>query len=161
MWIVAFILTLILTIVFTVLFSKIKGNLFEEIRGGIPKAVGIAPFIVMVLFFPAPYNYLIAIIGIAGFIDDLVGRRKLGSYMEVGQFFRGIGMLIVMIYGYYIMGPVAILVTLMVQILNIADMQPGTACMTVVIMSIISTIILAFLGSHAYYVPLLLLLICL
>ena len=56
MWIVAFILTLILTILFTVAFIKIKGNLFEDIRGGIPKAVGIAPFIVMLLFFPAPYN---------------------------------------------------------------------------------------------------------
>ena len=54
MWIIAFLLTLVLTIVFTVLFSKIKGNLFEDIRGGIPRGVGIAPFIVMVLLFPAP-----------------------------------------------------------------------------------------------------------
>lgn len=160
-WIVSFILTLILTIIFTVLFSKIKGNLFEEIRGGIPRGVGIAPFIVMILFFPAPYNYLIAIIGITAFIDDIIGRRKLGSYMEVGQFFRGIGILIVMLYGYYIMGPVAILVALMVQILNIADMQPGTACITVLIMSLISAVILIILGSSAYYIPILLLLICL
>lgn len=161
MWIAAFILSLILTIIFTVLFTKIKGNLFEDIRGGIPRGVGIAPFIVMVLFFPVPYNYLIAVIGITAFIDDIIGRRKLGPYMEIGQFFRGIGILVVMIYGYFVMGPVAILVALMVQIFNIADMQPGTACLTVVIMSVISFAILAILRSPAYYLPVLLLFICL
>ncbi|WP_455645001.1 cell wall biosynthesis protein [Methanosphaera sp.] len=161
MWIIAFFLTLILTIIFTVLFSKIKGNLFEDIRGGIPRGVGIAPFLVMVLFFPAPYNYLIAIIGITAFIDDIVGRKRLGSYMEVGQFFRGIGILVVMIYGYLIMGPVAILIALMVQILNIADMQPGTACFTVIIMSVVSFTILTLFNSPSYYIPVLLLLICL
>ena len=161
MWIIAFLLTLVLTIVFTVLFSKIKGNLFEDIRGGIPRGVGIAPFIVMVLLFPAPFNYLIAIIGITAFIDDIIGRKRLGSYMEVGQFFRGIGILIVMIVGYNIMGPVAILVALMVQITNIADMQPGTACFSVIIMSVISFTILAIVHSPSYYLPVLLLLICL
>lgn len=161
MWIVAFILTMILTIIFTVLFSKIKGNLYEDIRGGIPRGVGIAPFIVMLLFFPEPYNYLIAIIGITAFIDDIIGRRRLGSYMEVGQFFRGIGILIVIIYGFYIMGPVAILVALMVQILNIADMQPGTACVTVIIMSVVSFTALVLMQSPAYYLPVLLLFICL
>lgn len=161
MWIVAFILTLILTILFTVAFIKIKGNLFEDIRGGIPKAVGIAPFIVMLLFFPAPYNYLIAIIGITAFIDDIIGRKRLGSYIEVGQFFRGIGILIVMIYGYFIMGPVAILVALMVQILNIADMQPGSACISVIVISLLSAVALIFMGSASYYIPVLLLLITL
>lgn len=161
MWISAFILTLILTIIFTVLFTKIKGNLFEDIRGGIPRGVGIAPFIVMLLFFPAPYNYLIAIIGITAFIDDIIGRRSLNSYIEIGQFFRGIGLLIVMIVGYTLMGPVAILVALMVQILNIADMQPGTACITVIIMSVVSFAILAILHSPAYYIPVLLLAITL
>ncbi len=161
MWIVAFILTLILTIIFTVLFSKIKGNLYEQIRGGVPRAVGIAPFIMMLIFFPKPYNYLIGIIGVAGFIDDIVGRKSLGSYMEVGQFFRGIGILVVMIYGYYLMGPVAILLALMVQILNIADMQPGTACITVIIMSVVSFALLTIMGSSEYWIPVLLTLICL
>lgn len=161
MWIIAFILTLILTIIFTVLFSKIKGNLYEDIRGGIPRGVGIAPFLVMVLLFPEPFNYLIAIIGIAGFIDDIIGRKKLGSYMEIGQFFRGIGIIVVMILGYVIMGPIAILVALMVQIMNIADMQPGTACFAVIIMSVISFTILTIMHSPSYYLPVLLLLICL
>ncbi len=160
-WIVAFILTLILTIVFTVLFSRLGGNLYEDIRGGIPKAVGIAPFLVMVLLFPKPYNYLIAIIGITAFIDDIIGRRPLGNYMEIGQFFRGIGIIIVMIYGYFIMGPVAILVALMVQIFNIADMQPGTAGLTAIIMSVVSFALLAIMGSSTYYVPVLLLVIVL
>ena len=160
-WIIAFILTLILTIIFTVIFTKIKGNLYEDIRGGIPRGVGIAPFIAMIRFFPRPYNYLIAIIGITAFIDDIIGRRSLTSYIELGQFFRGIGLLIVMIVGYTIMGPVAILVALMIQILNIADMQPGTACMTVIIMSVVSFTILAVLQSPAYYIPILLIAITL
>lgn len=161
MWIIAFILTLILTIIFTVLFTKIKGNLYEDIRGGIPRGVGIAPFLVMLLFFPQPYNYLIAIIGITAFIDDILGRKSLNSYIEVGQFFRGIGILIVMIVGYNIMGPVAILVALMVQILNIADMQPGTACVSVIIMSVVSFTILSLLHSQVYYIPVLLIAITL
>ncbi|MBQ6220489.1 MAG: cell wall biosynthesis protein [Methanosphaera sp.] len=161
MWICGFILTLILTILFTVIFTKIKGNLYEDIRGGIPRAVGIAPFISMLLFFPQPYNYLIAIIGITAFIDDIVGRKRLTAYLEVGQLFRGIGILLVMIIGYTIMGPVAILVALMVQILNIADMQPGTACITVILMSVVSFAILAILNSPAYYIPILLILITL
>ncbi|MBE6494220.1 MAG: cell wall biosynthesis protein [Methanosphaera stadtmanae] len=161
MWIGAFVLTFILTIFFTVLFTKIKGNLFEDIRGGIPRGVGIAPFIVMVLFFPVPYNYLIAIIGITAFVDDVIGRKKLTSYLEVGQLFRGLGMLLVMALGYLIMGPVAILVALMIQIFNIADMQPGTASTTVIIMSIISFAILAIMHSSSYYLPILLFVIAL
>lgn len=161
MWICAFILTLILTILFTVIFTKIKGNLFEDIRGGIPRGVGIAPFLAMLVFFPAPYNILIAIIGITAFIDDVIGRVRLNSYIELGQFFRGLGLLIVMIMGYIIMGPVAILVALMIQILNIADMQPGTACITVILMSVLSFAILSILHSPAFYIPVLLIAITL
>jgi hypothetical protein len=160
-WIIGLILTLILTIVFTVLFTKIKGNLYEDIRGGIPKAVGIAPFIVMLLLFPEPFKYLIAIIGITAFVDDIVGRKRLTSYLEVGQLVRGLGLIIVMIYGYYLIGPVAILVALMIQIYNIADMQPGVACITTLIMSALSFAILVLLGSASYYIPVLLFMICL
>ena len=161
MWICAFILTLILTILFTVIFTKIKGNLFEDIRGGIPRGVGIAPFITMLIFIPQPYNILIAIIGITAFIDDVIGRVNLNSYIELGQFFRGIGLLIVLIMAYIMMGPIGILVALMVQILNIADMQPGTACITVIIMSVVSFAILAILHSPVFYIPVLLIAITL
>lgn len=161
LWIIGLILTLILTTIFTVLFTKIKGNLFEDIRGGIPKGVGIAPFIVMVLLFPKPYNILIAIIGITAFIDDIIGRKKLTSYLEVGQLFRGLGIIIVMLWGYYIMGPIAILVALMVQIFNIADMEPGVACIAVLIMSAVSFTILVLMHSSSYYLPVLLFVICL
>ena len=166
MWICAFILTLILTILFTVIFTKIKGNLFEDIRGGIPRGVGIAPFLAMLVFFPAPYNILIAIIGITAFIDDVIGRVRLNSYIELGQFFRGLGLLIVMIMGYIIMGPVAILVALMIQILNIADMQPGSAVSVVIVMSFFTILATLILGVApvaqipAYYVPLLTLVTC-
>ncbi|MDO5851166.1 MAG: cell wall biosynthesis protein [Methanobacteriaceae archaeon] len=161
-WILALILTLILTIFFTVLFTKIKGNLFEDVRGGIPRAIGIAPFIAMVIFFPKPFSYLIGLMGILAFIDDLLGRKKIGSLpIDVGQLLRGIGIIAVMVLGYYCMGPIAILVALMVQIMNIADMQPGTVCTTVFIMSIISFAILTLLGSPLYYLPILLIFICL
>ena len=161
LWIIGFILTLILTTIFTVLFTKIKGNLFEDIRGGIPRGVGIAPYLVMVLLFPKPYNILIAIIGFTAFIDDIIGRRRLTSYLEVGQLFRGLGILIVMLWGFYIMGPIAILVALMVQIFNIADMEPGVACLVVLIMSVVSFTILAVMHSSSYYLPVLLFAICL
>jgi hypothetical protein len=161
LWIIGLILTLILTTIFTVLFTKIRGNLFEDIRGGIPRGVGIAPFIVMVLLFPKPYNILIAIIRITAFIDDIIGRRKLTSYLEVGQLFRGIGIIIVMIWGYYILGPIAILVALMVQIFNIADMEPGVACIAVLIMSAVSFTILVLTHSSSYYLSVLLFVICL
>ncbi|MCD7781761.1 MAG: cell wall biosynthesis protein [Methanosphaera sp.] len=162
LWTIAFFITLILTIVITVLFSRIGGNLVENIRGGVPRGVGLAPFLVMVLLFPAPYNYFIAIIGVTAFIDDIVGRRPLGSYIEVGQFFRAIGIIAVFLIALSVMGPIAILVSLvMVQIFNIADMQPGVAGITVIIMSIVSFTLLALIGSSTYYIPILLLLIAL
>ena len=160
-WILAFILTLLLTTIFTVLFTKIKGNLYENVRGGIPRGVGLAPYLVMVLLFPQPYRYLIAIIGLMAFIDDVIGRRKITAYLEIGQLLRGLGILIVMLGGYYIFGPVAILVALMVQIFNIADMEPGTAGIVVIIMSFVSFVILALLNSSSYYMAVLLLVICL
>ena len=74
-------------------------------------------------------------IGIFAFIDDLIGRKRIkGFKIEIGQLSRGIGMLMVMIIGYFYFGPVSILIALMIQPLNIADMQPGSACSTVIIM---------------------------
>ncbi|HIH35454.1 MAG TPA: cell wall biosynthesis protein, partial [Methanosphaera sp.] len=90
-----------------------------------------------------------------------IGRVNLNAYIELGQFFRGLGLLIVMIMAYIIMGPVGILVALMIQILNIADMQPGTACLSVIIMSVVSFAILAILQSPAFYIPVLLIAITL
>ena len=127
--ILALIGSFILTIIFKGLIIRIGGNLYTNIRGGTPRAVGLAPFIVLILLFPPPGNYLIAIIGIAAFIDDIVGRTKIkGLKLEFGQLSRGIGMLMVMIIGYFYFGPVSILIALMIQPMNIADMQPGSAC---------------------------------
>ena len=94
------ILTAILTILFKFLFTKWGGNLYTSIREGTPRAVGIAPFIVLILFFPPPGNILIAIIGLFSFVDDLIGRRKIkGLPFELGQLSRGMGMLLVMMVG--------------------------------------------------------------
>ena len=159
--ILVFILSAVLTLLFKAVFTRWGGNLYTDIRGGTPRAVGLAPFIAVLLFFPFPGNLLIGIIGIFAFADDLIGRRKIkGSQIELGQFSRGIGMLLVMAVGFYYLGPVAILVALMIQPLNIADMQPGTACSTIIIMSSIIALLLYLTTGNPYSSALVILTAC-
>lgn len=158
--IAALLLSAILTLIFKATFEKIGGNLYTPIRGGTARAVGLAPFIVLFLFFPPPYSYLIAMMGIFAFFDDTIGRKKVNFLpFELGQFSRGLGILLVMWVGYYYLGPVSILVALMVQPLNIADMQPGTATSTVLIMGSIMAV-LFYLVSGNPYIPLIVLAAC-
>lgn len=150
-------LSALLTLIFAYLYPKIGGNLYSPVRGGTPRGVGLAPFIVLILFFPFPGNVLIAIMGILAFFDDIIGRRKIYDWsIEIGQLFRGLGLLLVMGLGLYYWGLVAILMALMIQPLNIADMQPGTACSTVIIMSLLLLGILASL--NVLYLPVLIIL---
>ncbi len=159
--ILALIGSAVLTIIFKELIIRIGGNLYTNIRGGTPRAVGLAPFIVLILLFPPPGNYLIAIIGIAAFIDDLVGRTRIkGLKLEFGQLSRGIGMLLVMIIGFFYFGPVSILIALMIQPLNISDMQPGSACSTVIIMALLMVLGIMALTSTVYYPVLIVLAAC-
>ena len=155
---IALISSAVLTLIFKEIITRFGGNLYTAIRGGTPRAVGIAPFLVLILFFPAPGNYLIALIGIFALIDDLMGRKRIkGFKIELGQLSRGIGMLIVMVVGYFYFGPVAILIGLMIQPLNIADMQPGSACSTIIVMSLLLLVgILSFTSSYYYSVLILL-----
>ena len=144
------------------------GNLYPNVRGGIPRAVGIIPFIILSLYMLPGCNNLILIIGIFAFIDDILGRMK--SYtlgIEWGQFFRGIGILLVMIVGFLEgFGFSSILIALMVQPLNISDMQPGSACIVTIIMSIVTIILMMIFNSPdfaelpAFYTPLLILVVC-
>jgi UDP-GlcNAc:undecaprenyl-phosphate/decaprenyl-phosphate GlcNAc-1-phosphate transferase len=159
--ILALISSLVLTIIFKEVIIRYGGNLYTNIRGGTPRAVGIAPFLVLILFFPAPGNYLIALIGLFALVDDVIGRKKIkGSKIEFGQLSRGIGMLMVMVVGYFYFGPVAILIALMIQPLNIADMQPGSACSTIIIMGLIVVFGILALTSTIYYPVLILLAVC-
>lgn len=159
--ILALIASAVLTIIFKELITRYGGNLYTNIRGGTPRAVGIAPFLVLLILFPAPGNYLIALIGIFALIDDLIGRNRINGFkIEFGQISRGIGMLLVMIIGYFYFGPVAILIAIMVQPLNIADMQPGSACSTVITMSLVIAFGLLSLTSTIYYPVLILLAVC-
>lgn len=161
MLVTALIATAVLTIIFKELFQRFKGNLYSEVRGGTPRAVGIAPFLVLGLIFPPPGNYLIIIMGLFAFFDDLVGRKKIGgSTIEFGQLSRGVGMLLVMVVGYFYLGPVSIIIALMIQPLNIADMQPGSACTTVIVMCLIVVLGLLTLNSNVYYSVILLLVVC-
>jgi UDP-GlcNAc:undecaprenyl-phosphate GlcNAc-1-phosphate transferase len=160
--ILIFLLSAVLTLLFKFLFTRWGGNLYTKIREGTPRAVGLAPFLVLLLFLPPPGNYLIAIIGLLAFLDDVIGRKKIKSLpFELGQLSRGIGMLLVMIIGYFYFGPVSILIALMIQPLNIADMQPGTACSTIIIMSSIIAVLLYLTTGNPYSLALIVLAACL
>ena len=162
--------TAILDIVFRFLGKRgFLGNLYPNVRGGIPRAVGLVPFIILSFYLLPGYNTLVLIIGIFAFIDDIVGRRKIHSLgIEWGQLSRGLGILIVIAAGFIEgLGISSIFIALLVQPLNIADMQPGSACMVTMIMSILTAIVMIFVGVApiygipAEYTPLLIFVVCL
>lgn len=143
------------------------GNLYEPVRGGTPRGIGIIPFIVISLFLPAGFNNLVLVMGLCALVDDVIGRRRIANLpIEIGQLARGIGMLCVIGLGYPLMGISSILVALMIQPMNIADMQPGSAVSVVIIMSFFTILATLIIGVApvaqipAYYVPLLTLVTC-
>jgi len=116
---------------------------------------------VMIIFINPPFNYLIAVIGIFALIDDILGRvHSKRVFLEIGQLSRGIGMLIVAVLGFSYFGPASILIALMIQPINIADMQPGTACSTVIIMCVITITLMILTGFSGFIVPLIILAAC-
>ena len=144
------------------------GNLYPNVRGGIPRAVGLVPFIILSLYFLPGFNSLILIIGVFAFVDDVLGRRKSPWGIEWGQLSRGIGIILVMIAGIIQgLGVSSIFIALLVQPLNISDMQPGSTCIVTMIMCILTIILMAIVGSGevselpAFYTPLLLFVVCL
>jgi UDP-GlcNAc:undecaprenyl-phosphate/decaprenyl-phosphate GlcNAc-1-phosphate transferase len=155
-------LSAVLTAIFWKLFLQVRGNLYTTIRGGTPRAVGLAPFIALLIFFPLPGKILMGIIGLFALLDDLLGRKLVkGIPFELGQLSRGLGMILVMLVGFFYFGPVSLLIALMVQPLNIADMQPGTACSTILIMSSIIAILLYLTTGNPYSSALIILAACL
>ena len=145
------------------------GNLYPNVRGGIPRGVGLIPFILLSLYMLPRFNNLILFIGIFAFIDDILGRKKCEPLgIEWGQLSRGIGILVVMFTGFAEgLGASSILIALMVQPLNISDMQPGSTCIVTMIMSVVTIIMMLIVGSPmaselpATYTPLLILVVCL
>lgn len=162
--ILAFLISAILTLILKWFIQKSGSSLYTSIRGGTPRAVGIAPFIAMIIpiyFINPSLSYLISIIGVFAFFDDIVGRKRIKSLpFEIGQFSRGIGMLIVAVFGYFYFGPASILIALMIQPFNISDMQPGSACSTVIIMSLLVICSMFLAGYNDYYIPLVILAAC-
>ena len=143
------------------------GNLFPNVRGGIPRGIGLIPFIILALYFLPGYNSLILIIGICAFIDDVMGRKKSPFGMEWGQLSRGVGIIMVIIAGLIQgLGVSAIFIALMVQPLNISDMQPGSTCIVTMIMCVVTIFIALIFGAPevaelpAVYTPLLLFVVC-
>jgi hypothetical protein len=159
--ILAFLMSAFLTLLFKWIIQKSGSSLYTSIRGGTPRAVGIAPFIVMILFLNQPFSYLIAVIGVFALIDDVLGRKRIkGLSFEIGQLSRGIGMLIVAVMGFFYFGPASILIALMIQPLNISDMQPGSACSTVIILCIIVIFSMFLAGLPGYFIPMVILVAC-
>ena len=108
--------TAIIDIIFRFLGKRgYLGNLYPNVRGGIPRAVGIVPFVILSFYMLPRFNNLILIIGIFALIDDVLGRKKSPFGIEWGQLSRGIGIIAVMIVGIYQgLGISAIFVALMV-----------------------------------------------
>ena len=156
-FILSFLGTGALNIIFRFLGKRgYMGNLYEPVRGGTPRAIGIAG-----------YNNLVLVMGLCALVDDVIGRRRIANLpIEIGQLARGIGMLCVIGLGYPLMGISSILVALMIQPMNIADMQPGSAASVVIIMSFFTILATLIIGVQpvaqipAYYVPLLTLVTC-
>ena len=143
-------------------------NLYPNVRGGIPRAVGIVPFIVLSFYMLPRFNNLILIIGIFALIDDIMGRKPSPFGIEWGQLSRGIGIILVMVVGILQgLGISSIFIALMVQPLNISDMQPGSTCIVTIIMSVLTIAVMLIIGSvpveelPAIYTPLLILVVCL
>ncbi|WP_226891018.1 hypothetical protein [Methanothermobacter thermautotrophicus] len=151
----------LLTPLMAALISRMRySNLYTDVRGGTPRGAGLAPWLVLLAFMPDPLRPPVAIMGLLAFMDDLSGRKKiLDLPVEWGQLSRGLGIIAVTIITYPLMGPAGLLVALMIQPLNIADMQPGVACSLTMIMSLLATAI-AFVGGSDIYLPLLLLAVC-
>ncbi|MDI6701941.1 hypothetical protein [Methanothermobacter wolfeii] len=154
-----------ITLILTPLTARIisifrESNLYTDVRGGTPRGAGLAPFTALTLFTPAPFNIPLAIMGVLAFMDDLSGRRRIGSLpLEWGQVSRGAGIIAVTALTYPVMGPSGFLVAMMVQPLNIADMQPGAACTSTMILSLLAIMVSIITGSDPY-MPLLVLTVC-
>lgn len=173
-FIFVFIICLLGTLVVCALFRLLGkqgylGNLYPNVRGGIPRGVGIVPFAILALYFLPKYNNLVLLIGIFAFIDDIFGRRKF-SFMniEIGQFSRGIGMILVMVVGFiHGLGFSSIIIALLIQPMNISDMQPGSCAMVTMVMSIITILCMLIIGTNpvdelpSTYTPLLVFVVCL
>lgn len=162
--------TAVLDIIFRFLGKRgYLGNLYPNVRGGIPRAIGIVPFIVLSFYLLPGHNTMILIIGIFALIDDILGRKKCVPLdIEWGQLSRGIGIFMVIIAGIIEgLGVSSIFIALMVQPMNISDMQPGSTCIVTLIMSIFTVIIMLLFGSPmvgelpAVYTPLLIFVVCL
>ena len=142
--------TAVLNIIFNFLGKQgFLGNLYPNVRGGIPRGIGLVPFIILSFYLLPKFNNLVLIIGVFAFIDDILGRKKFVPLgIEWGQLSRGIGILLVMIVGIMEgLGVSAILIALMVQPMNISDMQPGSTCIVTIIMSVLTILIMLLIGS--------------
>ena len=144
------------------------GNLYPNVRGGIPRAIGVIPFIILSFYMLPGFNNLVLIIGVCALIDDVLGRRRSVRFgIEWGQLSRGIGIIAIIIIGLLEgLGISSFFIALMVQPFNISDMQPGSTCIVTIIMSVVTIVFMLIFNSQpvselpAIYTPLLILIVC-
>ncbi len=106
------------------LFRLVDGPLYEPVRGGTPRGVGIVPALVYAGLVPEG-GVPVAILAALGFVDDALGRRFTRLGVEVGHLARGLAMLLVLAWCWYHHGPVTGLVAgFLPQPANIVDTQP-------------------------------------
>lgn len=160
---ITFFATLILNVIMIKLGKRgLLSNLYPNVRGGTPRGVGVILFIILSLYLPWGFNQLVLVMGLCALIDDIMGRRKISQNIQWGQLFRGIGMILVMLIGFYHgLGISSIFIALLVQPVNISDMQPGSTCIVTLIISTMVLVLMLIFNVGmvnevaAFYTPLL------
>ncbi len=106
------------------LFRWVDGPLYEPVRGGTPRGVGIVPALVYALLSPVGAVPALTL-ALLGFVDDALGRRPTRLGVEVGHLSRGLAMLATLAWCWDRYGPITGLVAgFLPQPANIVDTQP-------------------------------------
>ncbi|NPB02128.1 MAG: hypothetical protein GXO28_04380 [Methanopyri archaeon] len=125
-WAVALAASSVSVVVASWLFRRLDGPLYEPVRGGTPRGVGIGPALVVGCLAPRWLGLPVLALALPGFVDDAVGRRFVpGLGVEVGHLARGFGMLAAAVSaGWWFGFWTGLAVGFLPQPANIVDTQP-------------------------------------
>ncbi|WP_148688511.1 hypothetical protein [Methanopyrus sp. SNP6] len=106
-------------------FRFLDGPLYEPVRGGTPRGVGVVPALIYAYLAPLTYGVPVVTHAVLGFVDDALGRTHTRFGVEVGHLARGTAMLLAFGWCWWRFHPITGLVTgFLPQPANIVDMQP-------------------------------------
>ncbi|WP_456483419.1 hypothetical protein [Methanopyrus kandleri] len=107
------------------IFKFLDGPLYEPVRGGTPRGVGVIPALIYVYLAPLAHGVPVAAHAVLGFVDDALGRTPTRFGVEVGHLARGTAMLVAFGWCWWKFHPITGLVAgFLPQPANIVDMQP-------------------------------------